>query len=149
MRFDRDPRGRLRKPQQSLQLGQTSSKTTTVDSCKNTENMSGYMTLVCPNGHRQGVQVAVYRASVEHFAIIYPRKKVYKPLGILNLKNTMLERFGDEGFLVRQKGFDSPNALTFLMENKEELDYWLMAFTARTSPPMHQSSLPIVKEEEI
>lgn len=61
----------------------------------------------------------------------------------------MIERYGEEGFLVRQKGFDSPIALTFLVENKKELDYWMMAFTARTSPLVHQSSLPIVEEEEI
>lgn len=132
-----------------LQFNQSSLKDSNVDSCWNTENMSGYMTLVSPNGHRQGVQVKVYRTSVEHFAVIYPQKKVCRPLGVLNLRNTMIERYGDEGFLVRQKGFDSPVVLTFLMENKKELDYWIMAFTARTSPLVHQSSLPIVEEEDI
>lgn len=132
-----------------LQFNQSSLKDSNVDSCWNTENMSGYMTLVGPNGHRQSVQVKVYRTSVEHFAVIYPQKKVCRPLGVLNLKNTIVERYGDEGFLVRQKGIDSPIALTFLMENKPELDYWIIAFTARTSPLMHQSSLPIVEEEEI
>ena len=132
-----------------LQFNQSSLKDSNVDSCWNTENMSGYMTLMGPNGHRQSVQVKVYRTSVEHFAVIYPQKKVCRPLGVLNLKNTIVERYGDEGFLVRQKGIDSPIALTFLMENKQELDYWIIAFTARTSPLMHQSSLPIVEEEEI
>lgn len=132
-----------------LQFNQSSLKDSNVDSCWNTENMSGYMTLLGPNGHRQGVQVKVYRTSVEHFAVIYPQKKVCRPLGVLNLRNTMIERYGEEGFLVRQKGFDSPLVLTFLMENKKELDYWMMAFTARTSPLLHQSSLPIVEEEEI
>ena len=104
-----------------LQFNQSSLKDSNVDSCWNTENMSGYMTLVGPNGHRQGVQVKVYRTSVEHFAVIYPQKKVCRPLGVLNLRNTMIERYGEEGFLVRQKGFDSPIALTFLMENKKKL----------------------------
>lgn len=132
-----------------LQFNQSSLKDSNVDSSWNTENMSGYMTLLGASGHRQGVQVKVYRTSVEHFAVIYPQKKVCRPLGVLNLRNTMIERTGDEGFLVRQKGFDSPIALTFLMENKKELDYWILAFTARISPLMHQSSLPIVEEEEI
>lgn len=132
-----------------LQFNQSSLKDSNVDSCWNTENMSGYMTLVGPNGHRQGVQVKVYRTSVEHFAVICPQKKVCRPLGVLNLRNTTIERYGEEGFLVRQKGFDSPIALTFLMENKKELEYWILAFTARNSPLMHQSSLPIVEEEEI
>lgn len=131
-----------------LQFNQSSLKDSNVDSCWNTENMSGYMTMIRRNGPRQ-VQVKVYRTSVEHFAVIYPQKKVCRPLGVLNLRNTTIERYGDEGFLVRQKDFDGSIALTFLMENKKELDYWILAFTARTSPPVHQSSLPIVEEEEI
>jgi len=111
--------------------------------------MSGYMTLIGPNGHRQRVQVKVYRTSVEHFAVIYPQKKICQPLGVLNLRNTTVERYEDEGFLVRQKGGDLPIALTFLMEKRSELDYWILAFTARTSPLVHHSSLPIVEEEEI
>lgn len=128
---------------------QSSLKHSNVDSCWNTENMSGYMTLIGPNGHRQRVQVKVYRTSVEHFAVIYPQKKICQPLGVLNLRNTMIERYEDEGFLVRQKGGDLPVALTFLMEKRCELDYWILAFTARTSPLVHHSSLPIVEEEEI
>ncbi|KAL6254428.1 hypothetical protein P5V15_014477 [Pogonomyrmex californicus] len=132
-----------------LQYNQSSLKNSNVDSCWNTENMSGYMTLIGPNGHRQRVQVKVYRTSVEHFAVIYPQKKICQPLGVLNLRNTTVERYEDEGFLVRQKGGDLPIALTFLMEKKNELDYWILAFTARTSPLVHHSSLPIVEEEEI
>ncbi|KAM0736089.1 hypothetical protein ACS0PU_010050 [Formica fusca] len=131
-----------------LQFNQSSLKDSNVDSCWNTENMSGYMTMIRRNGHRQ-VQVKVYRTSVEHFAVIYPQKKVCRPLGALNLRNTTIERYGDEGFLVRQKDFDSSIAVTFLMENKKELDYWILAFTARNSPLVHQNSLPIVEEEEI
>ncbi|CAD6208636.1 GSCOCG00010613001-RA-CDS [Cotesia congregata] len=133
-----------------LQFNQSSLKDSNIDSCWNTENMSGYMTLIGPKGHRQGVQVKVYRTSVEHFAVIYPQKKVCRPLGVLNLKNTTIERLRDEGFVVRQKGFDTTTiTLTFLVENKKELDYWILAFTARSSPLVHQSSLPIVEEEEI
>lgn len=133
-----------------LQFNQSSLKDSNIDSCWNTENMSGYMNLIGPKGHRQGVQVKVYRTSVEHFAVIYPQKKVCRPLGVLNLKNTTIERLRDEGFIVRQKGFDTTTiTLTFLVENKKELDYWILAFTARSSPLVHQSSLPIVEEEEI
>lgn len=132
-----------------LRYNQSSLKNSNVDSCWNTENMSGYMTLIGPNGHRQRVQVKVYRTSVEHFAVIYPQKKICQPLGVLNLRNTTVERYKDEGFLVRQKGGDLPIALTFLMEKRSELDYWILAFTARTSPLVHHSSLPIVEEEEI
>lgn len=132
-----------------LRYNQSSLKNSNVDSCWNTENMSGYMTLIGPNGHRQRVQVKVYRTSVEHFAVIYPQKKICQPLGVLNLRNTTVERYEDEGFLVRQKGGDLPIALTFLMEKRSELDYWILAFTARTSPLVHHSSLPIVEEEEI
>lgn len=130
-----------------LQLNHSSLKESNVDSCWNTENMSGYMNLVGPNGHSQGVQVKVYRTSVEHFAVIYPQKKVCRPLGVLNLRNTTIERVGDEGFIVRQKGFDATVSVTFLVENKKEQDYWILAFTARSSPLVHQSSLPIVEEE--
>lgn len=132
-----------------LRYNHSSLKNSNVDSCWNTENMSGYMTLIGPNGHRQRVQVKVYRTSVEHFAVIYPQKKICQPLGVLNLRNTTVERYEDEGFLVRQKGGDLPIALTFLMEKRSELDYWILAFTARTSPLVHHSSLPIVEEEEI
>lgn len=132
-----------------LQFSKNSLNESNIDSYWNTENMSGYMTLLGPNGHQQNVQVKVYRTSVEHFAVIYPQKKVCRPLGVLNLRNTTIERFEDDGFLVRQKGFDSPVALTFLVECKKELDYWVSAFTARHSPLVHQSSLPIVEEEEI
>ena len=132
-----------------LHFDKTSSQQSNVDSCWNTENMGGDMTLLGPNGHRQSVQVKVYRTSVEHFAVIYPQKKISRPLGVLNLRNTTIERLGDDGFMVRQKGCDTPVALTFLLENAKDIDYWVLAFTPRSSPLMHQSSLPIVEEEEI
>lgn len=132
-----------------LQFDKSRLQESNVDSCWNTENMSGYMSLVGPAGHRQGVQVKVYRTIAEHFAVIYPQKKVCRPLGVLNLRNTIIERHADDGFIVRQKGCDSPIALTFLVENPKELDFWILAFTARSSPLVHQSSLPIVEEEEM
>lgn len=133
-----------------LHFDKTSSQPSNVDSCWNTENMAGCMTLLGPNGgHRQAVQVKVYRTSIEHFCVIYPQKKISRPIGVLNLRNTTIERIGDEGFLVRQKGCDSPIALTFLLDNPKDIDYWILAFTPRSSPLLHQSSLPIVEEEEI
>ncbi|KAK0166614.1 hypothetical protein PV327_004106 [Microctonus hyperodae] len=133
-----------------LQFDQSSLNDSNVDSCWNTENMSGYMNLIGSEGHQQGIQVKVYRTSVEHFAVIYPQKKVCRPLGVINLKNTSIERYRDDGFIVRQKGYDTTTiALTFVVENQKELDYWILAFTARSSPLVHQSSLPIVEEEEI
>jgi hypothetical protein len=131
-----------------LHFDKSSSKQSTVTSCWNIENISGYMTLLDSSGdHRQLVQVKVYCTSIEHFAVIYRQKKMCRPLGVLNLRNTTTERFSDEGFLVRQKGYDTPVSLTFLLENSKDIDYWILAFTARSSSLMHQSSLPIVEEE--
>lgn len=116
------------------------------------ETMSGYMTLVGPGKHRQLVHVKVYRTSLEHFAIVYPPKKVCRPLGVLNLRNTCVEPLPSDvkqpGFVVRQRGFDTPMCLTFLSESAMELDDWIVAFTSRNSPTLHQSSLPIVEEDE-
>jgi len=52
------------------------------------------------------------------------------------------------GFIVRQRGFDTPMCLTFLSESPRDLDSWVLAFTSRSSPTVHQSSLPIVEEDE-
>lgn len=116
------------------------------------EMMSGYMTLSAPGRHRQPVHVKVYRTSLEHFAVVSPQKKICRPLGVLNLKNTLLEQLPAEskqtGFMVRQKGFDSPTCLTFLPETPMDLEDWIVAFTCRSSPTLHQSSLPIVEEDE-
>uniref|UniRef100_A0A1B6HB31 PH domain-containing protein n=1 Tax=Homalodisca liturata TaxID=320908 RepID=A0A1B6HB31_9HEMI len=118
----------------------------------NPEMMSGYMTLLGPGKHRQPVHVKVYRTSLEHFAVVCPQKKVCRPLGVLNLRNTLVERLPAEskqpGFVVRQRGFDTPMCLTFIAENPRDLDDWIVAFTSRSSPTLHQSSLPIVEEDE-
>lgn len=118
----------------------------------NPEMMSGYMTLLGPGKHRQPVHVKVYRTSLEHFAVVCPQKKVCRPLGVLNLRNTVVERLPADtkqaGFLIRQRGFDTPMCLTFIAENPREMDDWIVAFTSRGSPTLHQSSLPSVKEDE-
>jgi len=117
----------------------------------NPETMSGSMTLVGPGKHCQSVQVKVYRTSLEHFAVLYPQKKVCRPLGVLNLRNTCVERLPggkQPGFIVRQRGFDTPMCLTFLSESPRDLESWVLAFTSRSSPTVHQSSLPIVEEDE-
>lgn len=116
------------------------------------EMMNGYMTLSTPGRQRQPVHVKVYRTSLEHFAVVSPQKKICRPLGVLNLKNTLVEQLPAEskqpGFMVRQKGFDSPTCLTFVPETPMDLEDWIVAFTCRSSPTLHQSSLPIVEEDE-
>lgn len=118
-----------------------------------TETKSGSITLIANNGRKQSVNVIVYRTSLEHFAVLYPQKKICRPLGVITLKNTTVEAMKDKkqesGFIVRQQGYDTPMTLTFLCESRD-LDSWLVAFTSRCSPTLrHQSSLPIVEEEEI
>lgn len=115
----------------------------------NAEIKSGNLTLVSMNGRRQGVHVKVYNTSLEHFCVLYPQKKICRPLGVLNLKNTRIERLeeGQENaFTVRQLGFDTPMALTFVMDGNRDLDSWILAFTNRSSPTF--SPLPIVEEDE-
>lgn len=115
------------------------------------ETMSGYMYLIGPDKIQQGVQVIVYRTSLEHFAVVYPQKKVCRPLGVLNLRNTCVERLSSNefGFVVRERGFDKSISLTFIVESPAEFDSWISAFTSRSSPSLHHSSLPIVEEEEV
>lgn len=118
-----------------------------------TETKSGSITLIVNNGRKQSVNVIVYRTTLEHFAVLYPQKKICRPLGVITLKNTTVEAIKDNkqeyGFIVRQQGYDTPMTLTFLCEPRD-LDSWLVAFTSRGSPTLrHQSSLPIVEEEEI
>ncbi|KAB0796514.1 hypothetical protein PPYR_10575 [Photinus pyralis] len=115
------------------------------------EIQSGSLTLIAMNGRRQGVNVKVYRTSLEHFAVLYPQKKICRPLGVINLRHTTVENLNDKqaGFKVRQLGYDTPMSLTFLCESPREIDTWLAAFTSRCSPTLrHQSSLPIVEEDE-
>lgn len=115
------------------------------------ETMAGNMVLLSPNGRRQNVQVKIYRTSLEHFAVIYPQKKVCKPLGVINLRNTSVERFPDDktpGLVVRQRGFDNTASLSFISEEPRDVEAWVAAFTSRASPTILQSCLPVVQEDD-
>lgn len=115
----------------------------------------------------------VYRTSLEHFAVVYPQKKVCRPLGVLNLRNTRVERLSSDvsrnpltnalgdikirgrsrdeplaGFIVRQRGFDTPNCLTFISESPKDVDSWVKAFTAQQTATLHAPPLPMVEEDE-
>lgn len=118
----------------------------------NPEEMAGNIILLGSNKVKQPVHVKVYRTSIEHFAVVYPQKKVCRPLGVLNLKNTMVEKLTNSkqlGFVVRQCGFDTPLcSLTFFSETSKELDRWISAFTSKSTPTSSMSSLPIVEEDE-
>lgn len=120
--------------------------------CWNPEAMSGSMTLISPSGQYQNVQVKVYRTSLEHFAVLYPQKKVCRPLGVINLRNSHIEPLtntkGQPGFTLRQQGFDSPMCLTFLSESTRELEAWLVAFGAGGSPTPQPTLLPVLTEDD-
>lgn len=126
-------------------------KYSNLDCSWNTENMSeqSYMTLQNPSGSDQVVQVIIYRTSVDHFAVIYPQQNTSRPLIVLNLKNTTTERIADNKFSVAHMVGDTPVALTFLLESPNNIEYWIHAFTARSNPLVHQTSLPVVEEEDI
>lgn len=116
------------------------------------ETKSGSITLVSPNGRTQGVNVIVYQTTLEHFAVLYPQKKICRPLGVINLKNTKIERVRDNksscGFRVCQQGFDANLTLTFLCDPRD-LDSWMDAFKCKINTTLkHQSSLPCVEEDE-
>ncbi|CAH2055910.1 unnamed protein product, partial [Iphiclides podalirius] len=113
------------------------------------EVKSGFLVLLGPGGMRQDVRVVVYRTSLEHFAVIYPRKRLSKPLGVVNLRNTTAERVqSNGGFFVRQKGYDNTISAKFLCPERE-IDAWLSAFTANASPSCHHhASLPVLVETE-
>lgn len=119
----------------------------------NPEMMNGYLTLLLSNKHQEPVHVKVYRTSLEHFAVVCPQKKVCRPLGVLNLRNSVVERLPADsqqhGLLVRHRGLDTPLTVTFLTENAREVEEWVAAFTSSSSPTRHQSPLPIVEEEEV
>lgn len=124
---------------------------TEVNHHPNAETKSGNMTLISMNGRRQGVHVKVYHTSLEHFCVLYPQKKICRPLGVLNLKNTRVERLDDPdipGFTVRQLGYDTPMTLTFVSESRCDLEDWILAFTNRGSPVFRCSALPILEEDE-
>ncbi|CAK1542726.1 unnamed protein product [Leptosia nina] len=114
------------------------------------EVKSGFLVLLGPGGIRQDVRVVVYRTTQEHFAVIYPRKRLSKPIGVVNLRNTAVERVDtNSGFFIRQKGYDNAVSAKFLCAERD-LEAWLSAFsTTPSSSCQHHKSLPVLVEEEV
>lgn len=116
------------------------------------EEMCGDVILEGPGTtQRRYVHIKVYRTSLEHFAVVYPLKRHSKPLGIINLRNTCITpiSLGNKvGFTINQKMFDVATSVTLFCDSST-LPSWISSFTSRSSPTLiHQTSLPIVKEEE-
>lgn len=112
------------------------------------EVKSGFLVLLGPGGMRQDVRVVVYRTSLEHFAVIYPRKRITKPIGVVNLRNTAVEQAeSSSGFIVRQKGYDNTISAKFVC-SEGEVESWMCAFTSRSSPHCAHTSLPVLEETE-
>lgn len=112
-----------------------------------TEIKSGFVVLLGPGGIRQDVRVVVYRTSLEHFAVMYPRKRLSKPIGVVNLRNTSVEGADSRsGFVVRQKGYDNTILANFVCSERD-MESWLSAFTSRSSP-VQQKILPVLLEAE-
>lgn len=117
-----------------------------------TEVKSGFLVFLGPSGMRQDVRVVVYKTSLEHFAVICPRKRVAKPIGVVNLRNTSVEQAEKCGFVVRQKGYDNTVSAKFMCSERD-VGSWLAAFTARETPGAHHpaaavSCLPVLVEAE-
>lgn len=114
-----------------------------------TEVKSGFLVFLSPSGKRQDVRVVVYRTSLEHFAVIYPRKRVVKPIGVVNLRNTSVQQAENNGFIVRQTGYDNTVSAKFLCAERD-VDSWLAAFAARVFPGIHPAApyLPVLVEAE-
>ncbi|XP_059061674.1 uncharacterized protein LOC131854575 [Achroia grisella] len=113
------------------------------------EVKSGFLVLLGPDGMRQDVRVVVYRTTLEHFAVIYPRKRLSKAIGVVNLRNTSVDRDeNNSGFVVRQKGYDNTVSAKFVCSERN-VEAWLAAFTTRSSPhSQHHASLPVLVEGE-
>ncbi|CAB3241699.1 unnamed protein product [Arctia plantaginis] len=112
------------------------------------EIKSGFLVLLGPGGMRQDVRVVVYRTSLEHFAVIYPRKRVSKSIGVVNLRNTAVEQAeSNSGFIVRQKGYDNTISAKFMCSERD-VESWMSAFTCRASPHSAHTSLPVLVETE-
>ncbi|XP_041969661.1 uncharacterized protein LOC121726381 [Aricia agestis] len=110
------------------------------------EVKSGFLVLVGRGGTRQDVRVVVYRTSLEHFAVMYPRKRLTKAIGVVNLRNTAIERIGS-GFSVRQKGSDDTISARFVCSERD-IEAWLLAFSAGAAPACPQANLPVLVETE-
>lgn len=114
------------------------------------EEKSGDLVMICPDNRKQRIQLKVYRTTLEHFAVVYPQKKICKPLGVLNLRNTTCQRLtggAHSGIVVKQNGFDCPASVTFLCGSPRDVPSWTSALSAPVSF-IRQSSLPIVEEDE-
>lgn len=113
------------------------------------EIKSGFLVLLDAGCPRQDVRVVVYRTSLEHFAVIYPRKRLSKSISVLNLRNTSAEKLDDiNGFVIRQKGYDNTISAKFLCSNRD-VESWTLAFNSRSSPISQQyASLPVLMEAE-
>lgn len=113
------------------------------------ELKTGFLVLISPEKLRQDVRVVVYSTTLEHFAVIYPRKRLSNAIGVVNLKNTSVERIdGENGFIVRQKGYDNTTSAKFLCSERE-MESWIVAFTFRTTSGLYQTnSLPVLIEDE-
>lgn len=115
-----------------------------------TEEMSGDVILQGPDKQKRYVHIKVYRTSLEHFAVVYPLKRLSKPMGIINIRNTCVTSYDEsEGkFIINQKMFDVTTSIE-LHCDPNDLPKWIKAFTSRSSPALiHQTSLPMVKEED-
>lgn len=114
---------------------------------RDAEVKSGFLVLLGPGGLRQDVRVVVYKTSLEHFAVIYPRKRLSKPNGVVNLRNTAVEQVSS-GFIVRQKGYDNTISARFLCSERD-IEAWISAFSADSSQTcQHHTSLPVLVETE-
>ena len=117
-----------------------------------TEVICGDVILQGPDKQRRYVNVKVYRTAFEHFAAVYPLKRLSRPIGVINLRNTRIFPIEDDssvGFVVNQRTFDVTTSITLHCE-PHALDAWMDAFTNRNSPTsVHQTLLPIVTEEEV
>lgn len=124
-----------------------------------TEEMCGDVILEGPDKLKRYVHLKVYRTSLEHFAVVYPLKRLSKPMGIINIRNTCVTPVSTpsalntgcgakSGFVINQRMFDVNTSVTLWCE-PAALPAWANAFASRSSPALiHQTSLPCVQEED-
>lgn len=111
------------------------------------EQKSGFLILLSQTGTRKDVRVVVYRTSLEHFAVIYPRKRLSKPFSVVNLRNTAVESDGS-GFFVKQKGFDNTVIARFVCQARD-VEGWIAAFSSPAQMKSCQyQTLPVLIEAE-
>lgn len=111
------------------------------------EVMCGNIILQQPDKDQRYVHVKVYRTLSEHFAVVYSAGRLNKPISTINIRNTCITPITG-GFIIHQRMFDINTCLTLFCDSSALPD-WMNAFTNRSSPTLvHQTSLPIVKEED-